>query len=511
MNDWTAGYVADIDYGYGYYKELNPLRLRLAFLNAGLVFPAVEDACELGFGQGLSVNLHAAASPVRWYGNDFNPAQASFARELARVAGSGAELTEQPFAEFCARADLPEFDFICLHGIWSWVSDVNRDIIVDFIARKLKVGGVAFLSYNAQPGWAAMVPVRELMLRHSELLGTAGHGIVARIDGALGFVERLMATKPAFVRNNPQIPNKLKQIRGHERSYLAHEYFNRDWAPMTVASAAELLRRAKLEFACSTSSLAPLDAVNLTDEQQAFLAELPDPLLRELVYDFMVHRQFRCDYWVKGARRLTALEQAEALREQRVVLVQPRADVSLKIHGQLGEGMIEGEAYAPVLDALADHRARTIGQLEQIGRERGLDFAAVVAATLALAGIGAVAPAQDEAAVERARPRTAAINQFLARKARSSNDFHFLASPVTGGGIAVDRLHQLFLLARARGEEGPRGWAADAWRFFEMHGQRLKKDGRELETAEANLAELGERAWRFAERHVPLLEALQVG
>ena len=33
MNDWTAGYVADIGYTFGYYAELNPLRIKLAFLN----------------------------------------------------------------------------------------------------------------------------------------------------------------------------------------------------------------------------------------------------------------------------------------------------------------------------------------------------------------------------------------------------------------------------------------------------------------------------------------------
>jgi|GEM_PF-6017078 hypothetical protein len=40
MTDWTAGYVADIGYTFGYYTELNPLRLQLAFLNAGLVASA---------------------------------------------------------------------------------------------------------------------------------------------------------------------------------------------------------------------------------------------------------------------------------------------------------------------------------------------------------------------------------------------------------------------------------------------------------------------------------------
>ena len=53
-DDWTAGYVADIGYTYGYYAELNPLRARLALLHAGFACPTFENACELGFGQGLS-------------------------------------------------------------------------------------------------------------------------------------------------------------------------------------------------------------------------------------------------------------------------------------------------------------------------------------------------------------------------------------------------------------------------------------------------------------------------
>lgn len=95
------------------------------FLNAGVKPPRVGTACELGFGQGMSANLHAAVSVVEWCGTDFNPAQAGFAQELAAVAGSGARLFDQAFDEFCSRSDLPEFDYIGLHGIWSWISDAT--------------------------------------------------------------------------------------------------------------------------------------------------------------------------------------------------------------------------------------------------------------------------------------------------------------------------------------------------------------------------------------------------
>ena len=118
MSNWTAGYVADIGYTYGYYTELNPQRLKLPFLATGQALPEVRTACELGFGQGMSIAMHAAASQVSWYGTDFNPSQAGFAQEIAAAAGADATLYDEAFEDFFSH-DLPEFDYIGLHGIWS--------------------------------------------------------------------------------------------------------------------------------------------------------------------------------------------------------------------------------------------------------------------------------------------------------------------------------------------------------------------------------------------------------
>lgn len=156
MTDWTAGYVADIGYTHGYFTELNPLRARLALLQSGIAPPPKSGtACELGFGQGLSVNIHAAATDCSWWATDFNPSQAGFAQSLADTSGAHANLSDQAFEEFCNRDDLPMFDFIGLHGIWSWISDANRSVLVKFIHSRLKVGGLLYISYNTQPGWAS--------------------------------------------------------------------------------------------------------------------------------------------------------------------------------------------------------------------------------------------------------------------------------------------------------------------------------------------------------------------
>lgn len=509
MTDWTAGYVADIGYIYGYYPELNPLRARLAFLSAGLAFPEFGTACELGFGQGLSASIHAAAGASEWFGTDFNPSQASFAQELASVSGCGARLYDDAFAEFINRPELPEFDYIGLHGIWSWISDENRHTVIEFIRRKLKTGGVLYISYNTLPGWAAFAPMRHLMTEHAEVIGAQGHGIVNRINEALEFSEKLLATNPIYSIANPQIADRLKKLKDQNRQYLAHEYFNRDWHPMHFASMADWLEPAKVQYACSANYLDHIDALNLTAEQQSFLKEIPDSMFRESTRDFMVNQQFRRDYWVKGARRLNGFEQVEAIRATKVVLMTPREDVSLKIACTLEATLSEG-VYAPLLDLIADHNPRTIGQIEQALSDKAITFSQILQAVMVLAGRGDLTEVQSDSRINHARKVTDKLNDHIINKAKGSSDISYLASPVTGGGVNVGRFQLLFLLARIQGGNNPSEWASFTWSILAAQGQKLLKEGRALETDEENLAELTAQAQSFMDKNLPILKALQI-
>jgi len=510
MSDWSSGYVTDIGYTYGYYTELNPLRVRLAFLNAGLALPEATTACELGFGQGMSANMHAAGGTTAWWGTDFNPAQAGFAQELAAISRAEAHLYDQSFAEFCQRGDVPDFDYIGLHGIWSWISDENRAVIVDFIRRKLKVGGVLYISYNTMPGWASFAPMRHLMTEHAEVMAAPGRGVVSRIDAAIEFAEKFLATQPLYGRANPLAAERIKKIKDQNRHYLAHEYFNRDWDPMHFADMARWLEPARVTYACSAHYLDHIDAVNLSADQQAFLKDIPDPMFLETTRDFMINQQFRRDYWVKGARRLSVLEQTEALRAQRFMLITHRPDVSLKVTGALEATMSEA-VYKPILDVLADHKPKTIAQIEQAVKDKGVVvFGQLVQAAMVLGGAAHLAAVQDEAVIAKARKHTDKLNAHLIQKARGSGDITYLASPVTGGGIIVGRFPQLFLLAIAQGKKQPAEWAQLVWQILVSQGQKIIKEGKMLETPEANIAELTEQAQSFADKQLPILKALQI-
>lgn len=510
MSDWTDGYVSDVGYTYGYYTELNPTNIKLAFLNQGLIAPEVGVACELGFGQGLTANLHVAASTMHWYGTDFNPSQAGFARELASAIDGVAKFYDESFAEFAARSDLPEFDYICLHGIFSWISDENRAVIVDFIRSRLKVGGVLYISYNTQPAWSAMVPMRNLLVEHGVATGAIGLGIDKRVEAAIDFAGKLTAVKPAYLRDNPQVSTRIERMKAQNKNYVAHEYFNGHWTPLSFSDMTKWLAPAKLEFACSANYLDLVDSINLTKEQKQFLAEIPSPTFKQTVLDFIVNRQFRKDYWVKGARKLNSVERVQAIRKERVVLVTPRHDVSLKVTGALGEASMAEAVYSPILDTLASHSVMSLEEMERVVAPAGVGFSQLLQAMVVLRGTGHVCAAQDDATIEKAMASCKKLNALLLNKARSCGDVSYLASPVTGGGVAAPQSHQLFISALVEGLQTAEQLAHFTWQYLSIQGQRILKEGKTLESEKENLKELSVQADLFIKNRMPILKALKV-
>jgi SAM-dependent methyltransferase len=510
MSDWTGGYVAEIGYTHGYYAELNPLRIKLAFLSAGYAFPEVGTACELGFGQGVSTNVHAAASVTRWYGTDFNPAQAGFAQELAAASGAEVRLYDEAFDEFASRADLPEFDFIALHGIWSWISDANRHVIVDFIRRKLKVGGVVYISYNTQPGWAAMVPLRNLLTEHAQLMAAPGQGIVPRIDASLDFAEKVLKSGAQYGRLNPHVADRLGVLKGQNRQYLAHEYFNQDWMPMSFSNLRDWLEGAKLTYACSAHFLDHVDALNLTAEQQQLLKDIPDRMFRETVRDFMVNSQFRRDYWVRGARPLNMVQRVEALRELRFAMALPFDHVTLKVKGVLGEAEMTETIYRPILDCFKGYRILSFKEVEEAVGPVGVNLDALAQALLILVSKSVLHPAQGDTAIRAAQQATRRLNRMLCEKARYSDDVAAMVSPVTGGAINMSRIDKLLLLASAKGSKDTETSGRFVIANLALGGSRLVKEGEVLDSPEAELNEAVRLATAFNEKMLPLLKALRI-
>lgn len=509
--DWTAGYVADIGYSSQYYAELNPIRLSLALINAGYAPPKIRNACELGFGQGVSINIHAAAEgEVKWYGNDFLPSHACFAQGLAAEAGSGAELTDESFAEFFARTDLPDFDFVCLHGIWSWVSDENRALIVDFLRRKLRVGGIAYISYNTLPGWAAAMPMRELFVQHARYMSPRAADSGAKVEAALDHVERLFAAQPGYTVMNPSIPERFEKLKGMDPRYLAHEYFNQNWRPMYFTEIAEALSEAKLTFACSANYADLLDDIWMSPEQQALLDGAPNDVLTQLTRDFMVNQQFRRDIWIKGGEQVAAARGMEILGRHRVVLTCDAGVVDLKTKIAGRDVTLQEAAYKPLLAILGDNLPHRIADLIAAVAPHGVQPMQVVQAVFVLISLNHLAPVQDEAGIKAAAASARRLNAAVIERARYSDAVTCLASPVTGGGMTADHMALRLLGALQAGAATAASAAQQVWEGLKAEGRVMTRDGQAFTTVEENLAELTRIAEAFMAGQWPLLEKLGV-
>jgi SAM-dependent methyltransferase len=517
VSAWSEGYLTEIGYTHGYYHELKPLLMRQALLNQAVQHrwsgPGQNAALrylELGIGQGLSLNIHAAASPGEYWGCDFNPAQVANAQALAEASGANVRILEASFEELAARTDLPAFDVIALHGVWSWISDANRRLIVEIARRHLDVGGVLYVSYNTNPGWAPNMPLRHLLTLHADLASAETLGISPRIDGALAFAQSLADANSAYFRGNPLALDRLKTIKGQPRTYVAHEYFNTEWHPMAFSDMARQLAEAKLSYATTAHLLDHLAVINLTADQQKILQGLQHTVLRESVRDFLMNQQFRRDLWVKGPRPLPPSAHAALARAQHYALVTLPDLIPMKAKGLVGEVDLQEAIYRPVIAALAADACmpKTFAQLW--GSLPSLNERILTEALVLLCGLGHVVPAQAPDIVQAAQPACDRLNASLFEQSVASHDVSYLASPVAGGGVAVSRFQQLFLRSLKAGRTTPQEWATDACRILAEQGQQLQKDGRALVTPEETLAEMTAQASTFQAQRLPILRALRV-
>lgn len=512
MTDWTQGYVTEVGYTHGYYAELKPLMMRQALLLQGVEhrWPSKLRYLELGFGQGLSLNIHAAATESEYWGCDFNPAQAANALEMASASGADVRIFDSSFEELANRSDLPTFDVIALHGIWTWISDANRRLIVEIARRHLAIGGVFYVSYNTTPGWSPAMPLRHLLSLHAEYVSGEAQGLPAKLKAGLDFAQSLADANAAYFRFNPAAVQKLAVIGSRPLNYAVHEYLTADWHPMAFSDMSRFLTEAKLSFAATTFLLDQVEVGYLTLDQQKLMQGISHAVLRESVRDYLINQQFRRDLWVKGPRSMAPPVQADLSMSRTFTLATMPAFVPLKAALSVGEVQLQPEVYTPVIDALADQAFSPKSLRQLCALLPALQPAQVAQAITVLSGMGQVMPTQGAEAVQACKPVCDRLNAHLIKQAMHSGDVVHLASPVVGGGISVNRFQQLFLGALKAGRKMPAEWAEAAWAALAAQGQKLSKEGKLIETPEENLAELRRQATDFEANYLPVLQALQV-
>ena len=509
MANWGSGYVTDTAYVHDYCRAQTPAILSFAALCKGVAAPGSMGEplryCDLGCGQGFTANIIAASnSRTEVFAADFNPTHIANARGLAQAAGlKNITFREADFAELSNDAALPEFDIIALHGVYSWVSAENRRAIVAFIRRRLRSGGLVYVSYDTMPGWAGIAPLRRLMVQQHSASPQASSE--KALEQALALVDRLKDAGAQFYKLYPHVTAQLERLRKLPSAYLAHELLTRDWQAFVFADVAAELAEAKLTYLGSAHVTDHVERVNFTEDQQRLLSGIADPLTNESARDMIVGRQFRRDVFVKGFTRLATLAERDRWLQTRFVLSNPAKDISLTFETPLGTLQLRPETYRPVIDALVEGPVTLRELIERLGSAK-LEWGSLTDAIKVLVGRGdlqVALPAEPEA---EGAPAAQAFNAVVMGRVKAQAPLAYLASPVTGGGIQVDAFTQLYLAAKRKGVADPVALIAN---LAAASGKSFEKNGKELSPDEAR-AELAAKAADIDARTVPLLERLGI-
>lgn len=298
--DVAQGYLTSIPYTYtSFFSELTPVHLKTVAALRGLKSPDIDKPftyLELGSGHGMTLNLTAAANPNgEFHGVDFMPEHVQFSKEYAENAGiKNVHFHQDAFGELDLDA-LPDFDFIVAHGIIAWISGDIREQIETIVNKKLKQGGLFYVSYNAMPGWADKQPIVEIM----EYLTNEDLPPIDRLKQGFGLAKKLSDDGALYFQVNKRVDTELQNLAKRNASYLAHEFLNEKWRAFYFRQICKPLMAFGLEFAGNAFLRENLPQLYIPKKFYPLLQNINDVTKFEGVVDFILDNQFRRDVYLR--------------------------------------------------------------------------------------------------------------------------------------------------------------------------------------------------------------------
>lgn len=324
-----------ISYASSPFAQSDPTRLFGLARMHGLTVPDVTRArvLELGCASGDNLIPLAARHPGgRFLGLDLAPRHVAEAR--ARIAAAGLENVEVRQADITS-VDLgsEKFDAVICHGVYSWVPPETRRAILRIAADGLAGNGVAYVSYNVNPGWHVRGGIRELMRLHA---GPEGErGLAERIARARAVLGSVAAVMPADTLLGARLREEIAAAATANDAYVLGEFLAPFNAPCCFHEFAAAAADAGLAFLCEAepeTSFLETHGDEVARLVRTLAAGQPDRM--EQWIDFCIGRQFRQTLLIRKEHERAIVRDLDA---------SPVG--SLPVHGRLLQMPDEGDRF----------------------------------------------------------------------------------------------------------------------------------------------------------------------
>ena len=457
--------LRDVDYPGGFYREQAPIHLKYICALNGLSSPALDRPfayCEIGCGPGDTTLLLAASNPTgRFFGIDLSPSHIKQASSLAAASGLSNVEFRSADIELLDPATLPDFDFVTLHGLYSWVPESVQASIRVFLATKLKPGGIAYLSYNAMPGWGSAGPLRRFFIDQ------ARHMDGGILDMSRQIVEQLEALQNGdapFFRENPSAAGIVTRLRSADPRYVAHEYLGPHWQPRYFADVYNEMAAEGLHYVGEGGIVENLLEHSVMPEFVERLLRESDRCNRETLRDFIQNRFFRRDIYIKPAPDAADAPKDSLLQDTLFGLVAAPIQVPDSVNLADAPSLHFEGAWFDRIKQLLAYRVLTLAEILADAKSGACPPADLVEGIKLLTVGGFCAPfAAREVIPPRGPTETIrvvpALNQIRLQRYDWSEPSFTLASPVMGSGVSLNSLEAALLEALQRPDPVPWVWS----------------------------------------------------
>jgi SAM-dependent methyltransferase len=197
----------DVPYPAWPIPEAAPTRIAAMVGLAGWPAPAPASYRMLELGCASAGNLLPLACSypgAQFVGVDLDATEIAVAVGFASQLGLD-NLRLLPMSVESVVAELRDerFDYIVAHGLYSWVPERAREALMQVCGTLLAEHGVAYISYNTQPGFELREMVRDALAYHCRNASSASQAV----REARPFLETLLASPLAAV--SPLVRNEL--------------------------------------------------------------------------------------------------------------------------------------------------------------------------------------------------------------------------------------------------------------------------------------------------------------
>jgi methyltransferase-like protein/2-polyprenyl-3-methyl-5-hydroxy-6-metoxy-1,4-benzoquinol methylase len=192
--------------------------------------------------------------------------------ELARVEPSGVP-----------------FDYITAHGVYSWISSDLREAMLTTVRQWLAPDGVAYVSYNALPGWRSRGALREIMRYHTASMEDPA----VRVSQARAVIAFLASAVPTGNEYSALLCSERDRMQKWDDAYLFHDHLSDENTPFWFHEFVADAERAGLGYVCE-AHLSTMQAESLDPAIAEVIHGLREDVVgREQYLDFLRNRSFR--------------------------------------------------------------------------------------------------------------------------------------------------------------------------------------------------------------------------